>query len=681
MVKAAFVPGDIVGVVIKGQALLGRLLSSKGSKAALSFGGQRRDQEVPQRDLIGIPGLDAEIASAPLPSPEDLQARHPQPRAAAEVWWLLMSDHAGPADQCPALSLLDLAELLTHPLDLTGLAAVWSWLHGEQLWFRVKRDRSIQPKASDEIRRQRLQARQRLLTERLADAQLSILREALPLSGERYGALTAQWQQRLERLIDLSSESSSSLDLSSEEATWLRQLQIDADPPGLRQWLIRRELIDAHEPRALRGSVWSKHFSDELNGEAQRLIDCAADVHNGDDTRCDLTGHTSYTLDDAGTREIDDALSLERQGDQLWVWIHIADPARLIEADSPLDREAKRRATTLYLGDGVLPMLPLELAAGPLSLKAGQRTAALSVGVHLADDGTIVDQRICRSWIQPRYGLTYEDGDELIELAPPGDEDLADLSRLMQTRAAWRHRQGAVQLDRLEGRFRRHHDAVELQVIEPSAARLMVSEAMLLMGAVVAEFGRENHLPLPYRSQPPADLPSESELEALPEGPVRDAAIKRCLSRGVQGTQPMAHFSLGLPAYVQATSPIRRYADLLTHRQLIASLSGQPPLAESRIGELIDDLDDPLRQSIQISREDQRHWQQVWFAEHREQTWSAQFLRWLRPQDRLALVHVDDLAMDLVGQVQGGEPVPGDRLNLRVTLAEPERGDLQLQLS
>ena len=126
--KAAFVPGDIVGVVIKGQALLGRLLSSKGSKAALSFGGQRRDQEVPQRDLIGIPGLDTEIASAPLPSPEDLQARHPQPRAAAEVWWLLMSDHAGPADQCPALSLLDLAELLTHPLDLTGLAAVWCTL-------------------------------------------------------------------------------------------------------------------------------------------------------------------------------------------------------------------------------------------------------------------------------------------------------------------------------------------------------------------------------------------------------------------------------------------------------------------------------------------------------------------------------------------------------------------------
>ena len=96
--------------------------------------------------------------------------------------------------------------------------------------------------------------------------------------------------------------------------------------------------------------------------------------------RVDLTAlSTGLHLDDAGTREIDDGLSLE-PGDQLWIWIHIADPARLIEADSPLDLEARRRATSLYLADGVLPMLPLEFAADVLSLRAGQRCAALSVG-------------------------------------------------------------------------------------------------------------------------------------------------------------------------------------------------------------------------------------------------------------------------------------------------------------
>ena len=165
--------------------------------------------------------------------------------------------------------------------------------------------------------------------------------------------------------------------------------------------------------------------------------------------------------------------------------------------------------------------------------------------------------------------------------------------------------------DRPEGRFRRSDGALTLQVIDPSPSRLMVSEAMLLMGAVVAGFGQEHSLPLPFRSQPAAELPSSDELDRIPEGPARDAAIKRCLSRGVQGTRAMPHFSLGLEAYVQATSPIRRYADLVAHRQIIAQLSALAPMDEERLREVIDDLDDPLRQSIQISREDQRHWQQV----------------------------------------------------------------------
>ena len=209
----------------------------------------------------------------------------------------------------------------------------------------------------------------------------------------------------------------------------------------------------------------------------------------------------------------------------------------------------------------------------------------------------------------------------------------------------------------------------------------MVSEAMLLMGAMVASFGQRHELALPYRSQPTAELPSNDELERIPEGPARDAAIRRCLSRGVQGTQPMRHFSLGLPAYVQATSPIRRYADLLVHRQIIAQLSSAPTLTQERIGELIEDLDNPLRQSIQISREDQRHWQQVWFSERPDASWDAVFLRWLRPQDQLALIHVADLAMDLVGHVVSADPAPGDPLQLRVNRVNPNRGELQLQLS
>ena len=88
---------------------------------------------------------------------------------------------------------------------------------------------------------------------------------------------------------------------------------------------------------------------------------------------------------------------------------------------------------------------------------------------------------------------------------------------------------------------------------------------------------------------------------------------------------------------------------------------------------------DSLRQAIQISREDQRHWQQVWLEQHRDQQWSVQFLRWLRPLNRLALVHVPDLAMDLVCHADGEDPAPGQLLTMTVLHVDPDRSELKLR--
>ena len=631
---------------------------------------------MPLRDLIAI---DPEhlFDTTVLPAPEQVQDSAPSARAVVEAWQLLETDQPGGSAR---LSLWELGELVLTPFNLAGLAALWAWLHGTQQLFRWRRDRLIQPLPREERASLRRQRRAERREQQQQQRQLELLRAERGLTDAERLELGQVWDERFSHWIQLLKDNPAAVGSDLDLQQWSAALSIGSDAADLRQWLIVRGLLDPNEPIALRGSVWSRSFPPDLEAEAKRLIALANEELPGDEQRIDLTHLATYSLDDAGTREIDDALSLERCDGFDWIWIHIADPSRLIGIDSPLDQEARRRATSLYLAEGVMPMLPLELAAGPLSLRAGQRCAALSVAVRLDDDGAMAERRIVRSWIRPRYGLTYADGDELIELAPPGDEALSDLSQLMQQRMRWRRSKGAVMFDRPEGRFRRSDGALTLQLIDPSPSRLMVSEAMLLMGAVVASYGQEHNLPLPYRSQPAAELPSSDELDRIPEGPARDAAIKRCLSRGVQGTRPMPHFSLGLEAYVQATSPIRRYADLVAHRQIIAQLSAVAPMGEERLGEVIDDLDDPLRQSIQISREDQRHWQQVWFAERQSTVWSAEFLRWLRPQDRLALVHVSDLAMDLVGFVSAADPQPGDALELRVGCADPVRGELQLQL-
>ena len=678
--KPAIQTDSIVGLVLKGQPLIGRVLSSKGSRASISFGGERRDQELPQRDLAVIEGLESATSREALPTPDAIQGCSISVRTAAETWWVLHSDHTGPDEDLPTLSLVDLADLVMTSVTLASIAAVWDWLHGPQLWFRVRRDRLLQVRPLREIKRQRSRNKQERLLIQHQERQLELLRSPQPLTAELRDQLDPEWCRTLERLQELALGDERHLLDDGDACEQLQRLSIEASRRSLRHWLMQRDLLDPDQPIGLRGSAWSATFDAELLKAADDLKRKSDDPQPGDSTRVDLKDHRVYTLDDNGTREIDDGISLMRDPQGDWIWIHIADPARLIEAGSPLDLEARRRATSLYLADGVRPMLPFSLAADVLSLRAGETCAALSAGVRLDAEGAVQESRICRSWVRPRYGLTYDDGDELIELAPPGDEDLADLSLLLQRRRQWRERQGAIGFDRPEGRFRRQEDAPALQVIEPTAARRMVSEAMLLMGAVVADFGVRHDLALPFRSQPPADLPSPTELQAIPEGPARDAAIKRCLSRGVQGTSPMAHFSLGLASYVQATSPIRRYADLLSHRQLIASLDGQMPLDKDRLGELIGDLDSPLRQAIQISREDQRHWQQVWLSRHREQTWTALFLRWLRPQDRLALVHVADLAMDLVGVADGIDPKPGQPLQMSIQHVDPDQGELRLQL-
>jgi exoribonuclease-2 len=205
-----------------------------------------------------------------------------------------------------------------------------------------------------------------------------------------------------------------------------------------------------------------------------------------------------------------------------------------------------------------------------------------------------------------------------------------------------------------------------------------VAEAMILAGAVIADHGVRHGLPLPFRSQLPASLPPAAELEALPSGPVRQAAILRHLGRGHVGSRPAPHFSLGLDAYVQASSPIRRYGDLLAQRQLRAGLEGTPALAEAELAGLLEGLDAPLRQAIQIAREDQRHWLQVWFEQQERPQWPAVFLRWLRPQDQLGLVHLEELAMDLAADCPTGSE-PGEALLLRVQEVDSLRDRLRLR--
>ena len=635
-----------------------------------------RLQTLPLRSVDGIcplpPGVTAPERPGVFPwsfTPEQLHAASPGTRDAGAAWLLLV-------DEAEGLSLADWIALFHSEPSATQLAAGWLWLQGPQQLFRWRQQRVI-ARPRDELRSLRLEQRRQRLAHQAQEQWHGLIRRRQPVEAVE---LAAPQREELELLLRWASGDTSA-PLPPELRKALHSAHCSPDTGSIRHLLVDLGQWHVHHLPSLEATPWHLGFGPELEAEALKLIESNAQPRPGDEHRVDLTHLATVTIDDADTQDIDDGLALEPlAGGTLRLWIHVADPGRLVAAGDPLDREARRRASSLYLSRGNLPMFPLALATGPFSLRAGQRCAAWSLWVELGTDGAIVASGVQRSWVKPRYRLSYDDADELIELAPPEERDLERIHGLMHCRRHWRLARGALLLDQPEGRIRERDGVPSLEITEPSPSRQMVAEAMILAGAAAAELGRQAGLALPYRSQLPAELPPAAELAVLPDGPVRHAAIKRCLSRGLTGTSPSAHFSLGLAAYVQATSTIRRYADLVVQRQLASHLFGGTPLETSELQDLLTELEGPLRQGIQISREDQRHWQQVWFEQHRGEQWCAQFLRWLRPQDRLGLVHVDELAMDLAAECPAGSD-PGDQLLLRVQLVDPLRDQLRLRAS
>jgi exoribonuclease-2 len=321
-------------------------------------------------------------------------------------------------------------------------------------------------------------------------------------------------------------------------------------------------------------------FSDEARVEADRRAGHGFDREG----RTDLTDLDVVTIDGPSTREIDDALSLERGGgDRLRLGIHIADPGAFVPAGGVLDREARVRTVTYYLPDRRLPMLPESISEDAASLVADRPRPALSFFVDIDAEGEIGDFEITRSVVAARARLDYAVADRQVAT---GDGEwaglLAGLSEVAHRREGARGRAGAILLFAPEVDLRVAPDGtIVLERIDSrSPSRRIVSEAMIVAGALAARFCIRHGLPAIYRRQPGPTR----EIEPAPEGiddPVRIREIRRSLRRGEVGLQPEPHYALGLDAYAQATSPLRRYQDLATHRQIASALDGKPAVYDA----------------------------------------------------------------------------------------------------
>lgn len=296
--------------------------------------------------------------------------------------------------------------------------------------------------------------------------------------------------------------------------------------------------------------------------------------------RSDLTALDVITIDSAHTREIDDGLSVEllEAGGGVRLGVHIADPAAFVGPGGALDREALSRTVSYYFPDRRLPMLPEKISHDAASLVPGEIRPALSFLVEVDRSGEVSGYEIVRSMIRSRARLDYLEADDLVQ-GRSGEWRalLAELDSVTSALEKGREARGAVRILAPEIDIRVDAGKVTLERIDPGApSRKIVSEAMVLAGAVAARFGLEHELPALFRRQP---APAETRHAEPPDprDPVAARALRRRLRRGEVGLEPGPHFALGLPAYVQISSPLRRYQDLAMHRQIIAALEGRSP--------------------------------------------------------------------------------------------------------
>lgn len=359
-------------------------------------------------------------------------------------------------------------------------------------------------------------------------------------------------------------------------------------------------------------------FPDEVLEEAARF----SEYIDEDELkkRQDLRGLLTITIDPQDAKDFDDAISLRLLEDGLYeVGVHIADVSYFVKPDSALEGEAYKRATSVYLPDRVLPMLPERLSNELCSLRPDEDKYAFSALFKMDKKGKVKEYWLGKTVIRSQRRLAYEDAQAIIEGGEdPLREEILLLNSIAQSLRAERFRKGAINFSSQEVRFKLDETGkpVGIVVKESKEAHQLIEEFMLLANRTVAAHvskvevkGKE--LPFPYRVH---DVPDESKLEVFaafasrfgykfnlsspesiqhsfndmlrlvqgkPEQHVLESLGIRTMAKAVYTTENIGHYGLGFEDYCHFTSPIRRYPDVLVHRILQSVLAGEPEVVKN----------------------------------------------------------------------------------------------------
>ena len=410
-------------------------------------------------------------------------------------------------------------------------------------------------------------------------------------------------------------------------------------------------------------------FSEAQLEEADKL----AGIQIGAAGREDLRHLPTMTIDGPMTRDFDDAVSMEIEGETVRLGIHIAEVAERLPVDGLIYDEALRRGSSLYLPRRQIPMIPPSLSHDALSLKAGCDRPAMSLLCRFDNDGTLLEHRFVLSLVRVGRQLTYDQVNILYQ-----EEDL--LGKMVQLSQSLRQKrigQGALILSLPEVVVNIGADAsITLEMIsQETPSRTMISEFMILFNWLTARFCRDNGIPILYRSQ---EKPSE---EISPENMDHVFYVfqqRRKLTPLLISTEPKPHSGLGLDVYTNASSPLRRFLDLVIQVQIRNFLlKGVSFYKEEALEKMRMSVEPVLRDLEKLKRNRVRYWIHKYLQQHVGETFSALVLYEMKKKYRILLkdfLLLAELKRENGRSFSGGEPI-----RVKIIKSDPQNNLLKLE--
>ena len=380
-------------------------------------------------------------------------------------------------------------------------------------------------------------------------------------------------------------------------------------------------------------------FPEKVMKQAQRVPDHVLDADR--DGRLDLRHLQTVTIDGEDAKDLDDAISLTKEGAIYHLGVHIADVSNYVQYNSALDREALKRGTSVYLADRVVPMLPERLSNGICSLNQGEDRLALSCLMDINEKGKVVSHQIAETVINVNERMCYTDVKNILE---DTDEEakkrydalipmffmMKELSGILRNS---RHHRGSIEFDFPESKIilNAAGKAIDVKPYEANVATKIIEDFMLMANETVAQEYCTEEIPFVYRTHDNPDpekveslltllhnqgvkiqkakeeiTPKEIQqiiesIEGLPNEAMISRLVLRSMKQAKYTTECSGHFGLAAKYYCHFTSPIRRYPDLQIHRIIKDNLRGRL-MREGRTEHYAEILDEVARQSSVCER-------------------------------------------------------------------------------